>query len=382
MPVFDLDGNRLAVEPSRAETKPYEQVLNRALVDSRAELEPLANEVVAELHAVSAADQGLGPWCGWVERQAEELIAAAGRWPGRPPAGDDQAWPDAVAGLLRASAALSAAWRGDRADSPPEPAPAVPGPVETDQQRAVREHWELLESASPWGRVRHRDYDAALYARLTQALPLANALRPVPSLTPMTLDATAWRAAAVARNAGETAFRALIRQAAGQAPLAASVVLLQHLGAVAKQQGREESQDAAAAEAAELLLAQDWKSPAVWADNRNHARRLLAWTVRASSSGEVRHTLKTALEEDPDLLPEVIDAMGEWGEALSRDGTRSDPDVPADLRTAGLVSRGGGRRPHQADVPSGLSRRRVQQRAIQRCGAAARQPDPVDRRGP
>ncbi|WP_143665997.1 hypothetical protein [Streptomyces sp. CS159] len=321
MPVFDLDGDRLTVEPSRAETKPYEEALNGALAASQAELEPLAVEIVAELHAVSAADQSLGPWCDWVERRVEELITAAGRWPGRPPTEDDQAWPDAVAELQRASAALSAAWRGDRTVSPPEPTLAVSGPVETDQQRAVREHWELLESAGPWGRVKHRDYDAALYARLIEALPLANALPPVPSLTAMGLDVTARRAATVARNADETTYRALIRQASEQTPLAASVVLLQHLGTIAKQQGREELQDAAAAEATKLLLAEDWKAPTAWADNSNCARRLLAWTAGASHGGEVRETLETALEGNPDLLPAMIEAMGQWGETFSRDGT-------------------------------------------------------------
>ncbi|WP_326612283.1 hypothetical protein OG949_25735 [Streptomyces scopuliridis] len=321
MPVFDLNGDRLTVEPSRAETKPYEEALTGALAESQAELEPLAVEVIAELHAVSAVDQSLGQWCDWVERQVEELIAAAGRWPGRPPTEDDQAWPDAVAELQRASASLSAAWRGDRTVSPPEPAPAVSGPAETDLQRAVREHCELLELAGPWGRVKHRDYDAALYARLMGALPLANALPPVPSLTAMGLDLTARRAATVARNADETTYRALIRQATEQTPLAAAVFLLQNLGAIATQQGHEALQDAAAAEASNLLLAEDWKSPAVWADNRNHARRLLAWTADAGRGGEVRETLKTAIEANQDLLPSVIEAMGQWGEAFSRDGT-------------------------------------------------------------
>ncbi|WP_158708011.1 hypothetical protein [Streptomyces sp. NRRL F-2890] len=323
MPVFDMNGDRLTVEPSRAETKPYQEALDRALADGQAELESLAVDVVAELHVVSAVDKSLGPWCDWVERQVEELITAAGRWPGRPPTEDDQAWPDAVAELQRASVTLSAAWRGERRGSPPEAAPAVSGPVETDEQRAVREHRELLESAGPWGRVRHRDYDAALYTRLTDALPLASALPVVPSLMPIGLDLTARRAATVARNADETAYRDLIGQAPERAPLASSVMLLQHLGAIAKQQGREALQDAAAAEAAKLLLAEDWKSPAVWVDNRNYARRLLAWTAGASSSGEVQETLNAAINRNPDLLPSVIEAMGEWGEALSHEG--NDP---------------------------------------------------------
>ncbi|MGA4979276.1 hypothetical protein [Streptomyces cinereoruber] len=322
MPVYDLDGERLTVEPSRAETKPHEEALTAALADSRAELEPLAAEAAAELHAVSAADPSLGPWCDWVERQIEELMAAAGRWPGRPPTEDDQAWPDAVAELQRASAALSAAWRGDRTASPPKPAPAVPGPVETDEQSALREHKELLESAGPWTRVEHRDYDAALYTCLVHALPFANVLPPVLSLMPLGLDATARRAAAVARNADETTYRSLIRQAAEQTPLAASVLLLQHLGAIAEQQGHQGAQDAAAAETNRLLLAEDWKSPVVWVDNRNHARLLLALTSRASRPGEVHETLKAAFEGNPDLLTPVIEAMGEWGETLSRDGTR------------------------------------------------------------
>lgn len=137
----------------------------------------------------------------------------------------------------------------------------------------------------------------------------------------MGLDLTARRAATVARNADETTYRALIRQATEQTPLAAAVFLLQNLGAIATQQGHEALQDAAAAEASNLLLAEDWKSPAVWADNRNHARRLLAWTADAGRGGEVRETLKTAIEANQDLLPSVIEAMGQWGEAFSRDGT-------------------------------------------------------------
>ncbi|WP_432051891.1 hypothetical protein [Streptomyces xiamenensis] len=127
----------------------------------------------------------------------------------------------------------------------------------------------------------------------------------------------------MARNADETAYRDLIGQAPERAPLASSVMLLQHLGAIAKQQGREALQASAAAEAAKLLLAEDWKSPAVWVDNRNYARRLLAWTAGASSNGEVQETLNAAINRNPDLLPSVIEAMGEWGEALSHEG--NDP---------------------------------------------------------
>jgi hypothetical protein len=59
MPVFDMNGERLRVEPSFADTEPHRIALEAALQEAVGTLEPIAAELVAELHAVSAADQRL-----------------------------------------------------------------------------------------------------------------------------------------------------------------------------------------------------------------------------------------------------------------------------------------------------------------------------------
>jgi hypothetical protein len=149
MPVYDMDGNRLTVEPPMVETRAREAELSAALAEAVAVLEPIAATVITELHAVRAADAGLAQWCQWVQTATEAVIVAAGRWPGKPLTEDDEVLVDAITELQRASAALSAAWRQDQAAEPPGPPPPAPEPVETDQQRLLREHREPLDTAQP-----------------------------------------------------------------------------------------------------------------------------------------------------------------------------------------------------------------------------------------
>ncbi len=318
MPVYDTNGERLPVEPSVMETGPYRDALETALTESVAVLEPLAASLVAELHAVAAADQRLAPWCDWVETEAEKLIAAAGRWPGRPPFEDDEVWPEAVAGLQRASQTLSAAWQGDDVPNPPEAELPVSEPAETEQQRAVREHRELMDAAGPWARVTHRPYDAELYARLMKATHLVVGLPDVPSLLGIGLEATARRAAKVARNADDETYLSLIHLAAEQSPLACAVALLRHLMFTAKDSERSTLQAEAMAEATRVLQAETWQTHAVWVENRVHVRRLLAATAEISSDAAVREVLEAAIERDSALLPLVLDGMAQWSEQRDR----------------------------------------------------------------
>jgi hypothetical protein len=239
MPAFDMNGERLRVEPSFADTEPHRIALEATLQEAVSNLEPIAANLVAELHAVSAADQRLSRWCEWVEWTVRGVLASAGRWPGRPPTDDDDAWPDAVAELRRASQALTARWRREDAPEPPQlPQPAEP--TETDQQRAVREHHELLEAARPWARVTHRPYDPELCGRLIQATSAVVALPDTPSLLTTGVDATGRLAAKVARNADDETFRQLIARAATRQPLAAAAALLRGLMVTARDAGRSE----------------------------------------------------------------------------------------------------------------------------------------------
>jgi hypothetical protein len=318
MPVFDMNGERLRVEPSFADTEPHRIALEAALQEAVATLEPIAAQLVAELHAVSAADQRLSRWCEWVEAAVRGVIAAAGRWPGRPPTDDDDEWPDAVAELRRASLALTARWRGEDAPEPPQLSPPAE-PRESDQQRAAREHRELLEAARPWARVIHRPYDAELCGRLIKATAAVVALPDIPSLLTTGVDATGRLAAKVARNADDETFRQLIARADTQQPLAAAAALLRGLMSTAKDAGRPELEAEALASATKLLAGQSWQEPRIWNDNRPHMRKLLGWTASLTSDSDVRMTLTTAINQDPQLLPAVLLGMAQWSE--QRDAT-------------------------------------------------------------
>ncbi|HET8659521.1 MAG TPA: hypothetical protein VFM55_11045 [Micromonosporaceae bacterium] len=312
MPVFDANGERLRVEPARHETEPHRIALEAALGEAVATLEPIAAQVVGELHAVSAADQRLVRWCDWVEEAVRDLVAVAGRWPGRPPADDDDMWPDSLAELLRASNALTARWRGEDAPEPPQPTALAPEPAETDQQRAAREHHELLESARPWARVAHRPYDPDLCRRLIDATATVAAVPDIPSLATTGLDATARLAAKIARNADDATFRELIARAAGQQPLAAAVTLLRGLMFTARTAGRAELETEAATAAAALLAEQTWQDAAVWIHNRPHVRKLLGWTASVTGDETVQATLIAAIGHNPQLLPVALLGMAQW----------------------------------------------------------------------
>lgn len=315
MPSFGVNGERLRVEPSHVEQAPHRAALDSALAEAEAAVADRAALAVAELRAVCAAAPELARWCDWVERSTRQLVSAAGRWPGRPPIDDDQVWPEAIAELQRAAQALGEAWRGGNAAEPPEPQP-VPEETETDQQRAYREHRELLETASPWGRVSHLPYDADLCERLMTATELVAPLPFVLSLAGAGLQATARLAARVARNADDSTYRALIHRATDQRPLAAAAHLLNDLARTAGDEGRNVLQREAETTATTLLTTESWRDQQVWCDNEVHARTLLAWTASLSDDTKVRATLAAVIEHSPELLPEILAAMAGWSESL------------------------------------------------------------------
>jgi hypothetical protein len=208
---------------------PFHERLDAVLQQVVETLRPLVAMLVADLNAVRAAVAHVGPWCDWVEAAAGMVLAASGRWPGRPPEDDDEVLAGVIAELLRASTALSAAWQGQPAEQPSAPTPPTPEPVETDAQRLAREHHELLERARPWTRVETRPYDADLYTDLVEAARFALDLPELLMYLPVGLTATTGLAADVARNADDTTFAALIDDAAEQRPLAIAVSLVREL---------------------------------------------------------------------------------------------------------------------------------------------------------
>src|SRR6266536_582934 len=295
MPVFDLNGERLPVEPSRYDTQRYCSALQQALSEAVQRLEPVAMQVVAEVHAVRAVDPPLAPYCDWIEGAVRAVLEAASQWPGNPPQDDDGVWPDATAELLRASSALAALWCGDPAPEPPPPPPIQPQPEEElAVDRLMREHRALLDRARPLARVDHRPYDADLYGRLVAATTIATELH--------------------------------------------------HLLLAAQRAGRSVLEPEAAGRATELLRAEKWQDADAWTSNRLHMRKVLGWTASVTSNSEVQATLRTALDHDPHLLlPRVLDGLAQWIQQLDPDyatkGLTSDIDsLPAWLPTDSLVS--------------------------------------------
>lgn len=302
------------IEPSRVETLPFANGLELALRQVEEALRPLAATLVAELHAVRAAAPTVAPWCDWVEAAAAAALTASSRWPGRPPDDDDHVHTAAIGELLRASTALTSAWRGQSAEQPPMPTPPAPEPAETETQRLFREHSELLDRARPWARVDGRPYDADLYAGLVEAARFAVDLPGVPTFLAVELSATAGLAADVARNADDATFADLIEEAARQLPLAVAINLVRQLMFMAAKTQRPQLEAKAREHATRLLRDADWTEQSVWVDNRYHVRPLLAWTASLSTDQEVRADIEAALNDHPELLEPIISGVSQLSE--------------------------------------------------------------------
>jgi pterin-4a-carbinolamine dehydratase len=324
------------VEPSRSETMPFQHRLDAALQQVVETLRPLVARLVGELHAVRATATRVEPWCLWVEAAAQMVVQASGRWPGRPPGRDDAVLDDMIAELLRAFAALSAAWRGQPADQPPEPEPPAPEPVETDAQRMWREHQELLERARPWARVNTRPYDGALYMALVEAARFALDLPEPPMHLPVGLTATTGLAAEVARNADDVTLAALIDDAAEQRPLAISASLVRELMLTAESTQREDLRGKARHQVVQLLRDADWAKREAWVDNRFHVRRLLGWTASVTTDEEVRARIGAVITSQPDLLEPILLGISQYSER--RDNNDWSQRLGVDVYIAELPS--------------------------------------------
>lgn len=306
-------------EPSLMETMPFRDRLEAALLQVVETLRPLVATLVAELQAVRAAVPRLGPWCEWVEKAAGMVLMASGRWPGRPPEDDDEVLAGAIAELLRASTALSAAWQGQPAEQPPEPEPPAAEPVETDAQRQGREHRELLDRARPWARVDTRPYDADLYAALVEAVRFAVDLPELPMFMTVNLTMTTGLAADVARNADDDTFAGLIDDAIALQPVATAVSLVRQLMFMAEKTQRPGLEARAREHAVQLLRDTDWSNREVWVDNRFHMRKLLGWTASVTSDNEVRDRVAAAITDQPDLLEPILLGVSLQAEQRDRD---------------------------------------------------------------
>ncbi|MET9400904.1 hypothetical protein [Kitasatospora sp. NPDC002965] len=325
MPVFDTDGNRLRVEPSRAEITPLQEALHLALREAEAAQAGQIRLLVGELHAAQAANPALAPWCDWVEAASRDLVRAASRWPS-PPGPDDTLLSEATDELKQAAKALAAAGRGEQTPVPPQ-RPTPSEPEEDADVRAAHLHRKLLEQAAPWGRVTHRPYDPDLYGRLVDAAGTVSGLPELPSLLTIGLDMTARLAARVARNADNSTFLELITQASSQAPLCVAAFLLRQLAMTAEQDGRTDLQRVARDATRRILVAETWQSVEVWEENQANVMPLMAWTADLAGADRIQSTLDTALERDPGLLAPMLAGIAQWSEPIDdgREGAMRGP---------------------------------------------------------
>lgn len=308
---WDEDGNTIHAEPSPLETRQHKATLQAALAQARADLIPAADEVKVELAAAKASRPSIAPWVSWLSRTVDDVVAASGTWPGPPELKDDGQLEAALDKLAEASDALSAAWRGEEAQSPPpKPQPVSPA-VEHDP---LKDHLALLERARPYSRVEHRPYDAALRTELAEAASASSGIPPVMAAFSLGLGATCRLAAAVAANAEDDELAVLTDQDAKRQPLSAAFCLLTESARIAEKRGRLVPQERAEAALLALWTSVDWSDPGSWEPEDLNLLSVLWTGARITSPEAVAEKLTHAMEQQPDILFALVTACAGWVE--------------------------------------------------------------------
>jgi len=308
---WDENGDPVYAEPSRLETKQHVIALDAALTVASEEVSLLADAVGIELAALGAIRPAIRPWCDWVLRAAEEVLAASARWPGLPEWEEDDRLDESLSGLTTATDALTAAWRDESTAPPPPPPPSEPEPG-PEAHDPLQDHRALLERARPYKRVDHRPYDAGLRADLAVAAEQAASIPPVLSAYAIGVETTCELAAAVAANADDETLAALIEQDAGRRPLSAAVLLLTETARYAEKRGRSTPQALANAALDKLWNSIDWADPRSWGDHDKSMPRVLWIGSRLTSPESVKERLSRALERRPTIVLPLIESCASW----------------------------------------------------------------------
>lgn len=308
--MWDKDGERLYAEPSFAETSRHQQSMLGTLRNAIDGLAPFIADLKAEAAAAAATVPGSADWCEWLGRSADGVSDAVGRWPGPPPATDDEVLTDAVKELRAASSALSAYLRGEK---PPAP-PAAPEPEAepADQENPLSLHRALLDRARPYARVQHRPYDPVLRDELVQAARDASTIPPVLDAMGIDLTATAALAAAVGRNAEAHEIEAFIPHDSAMRPLCVAVVVLFETRRILLDRGLVRLAEEAASATLAQLRSVDWSQADAWVGNERYGRLMFGMWAHLSSADEVKASLAEALKTDPDRLVEMLLSTAGW----------------------------------------------------------------------
>lgn len=308
--MWDKDGERLYAEPSFAETSGHQQRMLGTLQNAIDGLAPFIAELKAEAAAAAAAVPGSADWCEWLGRSADGVSDAVGRWPGPPPATDDEVLTDAVKELRAASSALSAYLRGEKPSAPP--AAPEPEAKPANQENPLSLHRALLDRARPYARVQHRPYDPVLRDELVQAARDASTIPPVLDAMGIDLTATAALAAAVGRNAETHEIEAFIPRDSAMRPLCVAVVVLFETRRILLDRGLVRLAEEAASAALAQLRSVDWSQADAWVGNERYGRLMFGLWAHLSSADEVKASLAEALKTDPDRLVEMLLSTAGW----------------------------------------------------------------------
>ncbi|MBB3043706.1 hypothetical protein [Nocardioides soli] len=322
----DDEGNRVFVEPSNMERQQHQRAVLAALDEVRAVVGPLYEDVLAKVATARHTSVRSSPWCDWVSRAADELLAAASTWPWEPPYEDTDRLSDAAAEVRAAVGGLASSLRGE---NPPAP-PAIPEVVvsEADEARAaiaeaMAAHHALLERARPWSRVKTRAYDPDLRAELVVAADGVTLIPQVWSTYGFALGSVASLAASVARNATDEQVTALIGEDRARRPLVVAAALLMELWREMKDAERGDLADLARESLLEELAAQDWSTEDAWVGNYVHGAQMFNPWWHWTSAEVVAAAIGDALDAAPERLDDVVLACAPWVERESRvDGSR------------------------------------------------------------
>lgn len=322
----DDEGNRVFVEPSNMERQQHERAVLTALDEVRAVVAPLYEDVLAKVAAARHTSVRSGPWCDWVTRAADELLAAASTWPWEPPYEDTDRLSDAAAEVRAALGGLAASLRGEH---PPTPS-AAPEPVVSEAQEAraalaeaMAAHNALLERARPWSRVKTKAYDSDLRTELVVAANAVTLIPQVWSTYGFALNSVASLAASVARNATDEEVTALIGEDRARRPLVVAAALLVELWREMNDAERGDVADQARESLLEELAAQDWSTEDAWVGNYVHGAQMFTPWWHWTSAEVVKAALGDALHTAPERLDDVILTCAPWLEHESRvDGSR------------------------------------------------------------
>ncbi len=324
--VYDDEGNRVFVEPSNMERQQHERVVHLALDGVRAVVGPLYEDVLAKVATARHTSVQSAPWCDWVARAADELLAAASIWPWEPPYEDTDRLSDAAAEVRAAVGGLAASLRGE---NPPAP-PTVPEPIVNEENEArlalaeaMAAHNALLERARPWSRVKTKAYDPDLRAELVVAAEEVTLIPQVWSTYGFALSSVASLAASVARNATDEEVTALIDEDRARRPLVIAATLLVELWREMNDTERGDLANLARNSLLKELAAQDWSTENAWVGNYVHGTQIFTPWSHWTSAEVVKAALEGALDAAPERLDDVLLTCAPWLERESRvDGSR------------------------------------------------------------